>query len=118
MIVLWGLRRDGPLAAVAKALRKISADVEFLDQTRTAEFSLAKERRYIDWDLAGELGRLGRLRAQHVAELETLDNAAWTRTGRHGEHGEISIELYEAHVAAEEVDHLAQISRILAAPSG
>ena len=55
--------------------------------------------------------------AQHLAELEALDGAAWKRTGRHGEHGEISIERYETHVAAEEVDHLAQISRILTAPS-
>lgn len=79
--------------------------------------ALAEERRYIDWDLARELGRLDRLRAQHVAELAALDGAAWKRTSRHGEHGEISIERYEAHVAAEEVDHLAQISRILTASS-
>src|SRR5437870_4096495 len=40
MIVLWGLRRDGPLAAVASALAKATADAEFLDQAQTAEFSL------------------------------------------------------------------------------
>jgi glutathione synthase/RimK-type ligase-like ATP-grasp enzyme len=40
MILLWGLRRDGPLAAVASALAKSVADVVFLDQARTAEFSL------------------------------------------------------------------------------
>ena len=28
------------------------------------------------------------------------------------EHGELSVELYETHVAAEEVDHLAQIARL------
>jgi hypothetical protein len=27
--------------------------------------------------------------------------------------GELTVELYEAHVAAEEVDHLAQIARLL-----
>jgi hypothetical protein len=42
--------------------------------------ALAKQRHYLDLDLAGELTRL---------------------------------ELYEAHVAAEEVDHLAQIARLL-----
>jgi hypothetical protein len=33
--------------------------------------------------------------------------------GRHGEHGEVSVELYEAHVAAGEVDDLARIARLL-----
>jgi hypothetical protein len=37
----------------------------------------------------------------------------WARIGRHGEHGEMTVELYETHVAAEEVDHLAQIARLL-----
>jgi hypothetical protein len=53
------------------------------------------------------------LRRQHVAELEALDGPGWERTGRHGEHGELTVELYETHVAAEEVDHLAQIARLL-----
>ena len=75
--------------------------------------ALAEERRYIDLDLASELGRLERLRAEHLSELETLSGPGWQRTGRHGEHGEISVELYETHVAAEEVDHLAQIARLL-----
>jgi hypothetical protein len=30
-----------------------------------------------------------------------------------GEHGPVSVELYETHVAAEEVDHLAQIARLV-----
>jgi hypothetical protein len=29
------------------------------------------------------------------------------------QHGTMSVELYEAHVAAEEVDHLAQMARLL-----
>jgi hypothetical protein len=33
------------------------------------------------------------------------------RSGRHGQHGELTV--YETHVAAEEVDHLAQIARLL-----
>jgi hypothetical protein len=45
--------------------------------------------------------------------LERLDASGWERTGRHGEHGELSVELDERHVAAEEVDHLAQIARLL-----
>ncbi|HEY2308479.1 MAG TPA: DinB family protein [Streptosporangiaceae bacterium] len=96
------------LGRVRRMLAEDNPPLEPFDQA-----ALAQQRRYIDWDLAAELSRLGRLRAQHLAELEALEGAAWTRTGRHGEHGPISIELYEAHVAAEEVDHLAQISRIL-----
>jgi hypothetical protein len=45
--------------------------------------------------------------------LEALDGAGWQRTGQHGEHGELTVELYETHVAAEEVDYLAQIARLL-----
>jgi hypothetical protein len=42
-----------------------------------------------------------------------MDAPAWERSGRHGEHGELTVELYETHVAAEEIDHLAQIARLL-----
>jgi hypothetical protein len=52
-------------------------------------------------------------RRQHVALLEALDATGWERTGRHGQHGTMSVELYETHVAGEEVDHLAQIARLL-----
>ena len=56
---------------------------------------------------------LEQLRAEHLALLIELDGPSWERTGRHGEHGDLSVELYEIHVAAEEVDHLAQIARLL-----
>jgi hypothetical protein len=75
--------------------------------------ALAEERRYLDLDLEGELARLLQLRREHLAVLDGLDGAGWQRTGRHGEHGEMSLELNESHVAAEEVDHLAQIARLL-----
>jgi hypothetical protein len=45
--------------------------------------------------------------------LEVLEGSGWERTGRHGEHGTMSVEVYETHVAAEEVGHLAQIARLL-----
>jgi hypothetical protein len=48
-----------------------------------------------------------------LALLIGLDRPSWERTRRHGEHGDMSVELYETHVAAEEVDHLAQIARLL-----
>ena len=74
--------------------------------------ALAEERHYLELDLEEELARLDELRRQHLAELEALDGSGWARTGRHGEHGVMSVELYETHVAAEEVDHLAQIARL------
>jgi hypothetical protein len=75
--------------------------------------ALAEQRRYLDLHLEGELARLEELRRQHLALLEGLDGPGWERTGRHGQHGRMSVELYETHVAAEEVDHLAQIARLL-----
>ena len=75
--------------------------------------ALAEERRYLDLDLDHELARLEQLRRDHLAVLDVLDGPGWERTGRHGEHGELTVELYETHVAAEEVDHLAQIARLL-----
>jgi hypothetical protein len=63
--------------------------------------------------LEAELARLEQLRSQHLVVLDTLDAVSWERTGHHGEHGELTVELYETHVAAEEVDHLAQIARLL-----
>jgi hypothetical protein len=75
--------------------------------------ALAEERHYLDLDLNLELARLEDLRRQHLAVLEGLDARGWERTGRHGEHGTMSVELYETHVAADEVDHLAQIARLL-----
>ena len=75
--------------------------------------ALAEERRYLNLDLDQELARLEQLRREHLAVLEALNGPGWERTGRHGEHGELTVELYETHVAAEEVDHLAQIARLL-----
>jgi hypothetical protein len=71
------------------------------------------ERHYLDLDLNHELARFEELRRQHLAVLEGLDASGWEHTGRHGEHGELSVKLYETHVAAEAVDHLAQIARLL-----
>jgi hypothetical protein len=97
--------------AVARVRRMVAEVSPYLDPFDPE--ALAEQRRYIDRDLAGELGRLERLRAEHLTVLEPLSEAGWERTGRHGHHGEMSIELYETHVAAEEVDHLAQIARLL-----
>lgn len=74
--------------------------------------ALAEERGYIEMDLVGELARYQQTRAAHVADLEMLDPGQWRRPGRHEDAGDLSVELYEAHVASEDVDHLAQIARL------
>ena len=102
---------DTEAHAVARVRRIANEDEPVLEPFDQA--ALAVERRYLDLDVEGELRRLADLRAEHVALLEGLDDAGWTRTGIHGEHGRMTIERYETHVAAEEVDHLAQIARLL-----
>ena len=98
----WALRR------VKRMLAEQEPQLEPFDQA-----ALAVERRYLELDADDELARFERLRAEHLAILDGLDDAGWQRTGVHGEHGRVTVELYESHVAAEEVDHLAQLSRIL-----
>ena len=96
------------LARVRRMLAEQDPELEPFDQE-----ALAQERRYLDLDLEGELARLEQLRRDHLAVLDALDGPGWERSGRHGEHGELTVELYETHVAAEEVDHLAQTARLL-----
>lgn len=96
------------LGRVRRMLSEDSPELAPFDQE-----ALAEERRYLELDLEGELVRLEQLRRDHLAVLEGLDGPGWQRAGRHGEHGELTVELYETHVAAEEVDHLAQIARLL-----
>jgi hypothetical protein len=93
---------------VRRMLAEDNPQLEPFDQE-----ALAIQRHYLELDLQAELVRLEQFRSQHLAMLDTLDAGDWERTGRHGEHGELTVELYETHVAAEEVDHLAQIGRLL-----
>lgn len=102
---------DSDERAAARVRRMLAEDDPALpgyDQT-----ALAEERRYIAMDPAEALERFERLRAEHVALLEGLDDAGWRRTGVHGEQGPVDVELYEMHGAAEDVDHMAQIARLL-----
>jgi DinB superfamily len=111
IIEVVGHLADTEERALTRVRRMLGEDNPLLEPFD--QKALAEQRRYLDLDLRGELDRLEELRRQHVAELEALDGPGWERTGRHGEHGELSVELYETHVAAEEVDHLAQIARLL-----
>jgi hypothetical protein len=96
------------LGRVRRMLAEHKPHLEPFDQE-----ALAIQRRYLDLDLQVELARLEQLRGEHLAVLEALDARGWERAGQHGEHGAVTVELYETHVAAEEVDHLAQVARLL-----
>jgi len=112
IIEVVGHLADTEERALGRVRRMLAEDTPYLEPFD--QEALAEQRRYLDdLDLNQELARLEQLRREHVAVLEALDAPGWQRTGRHGEHGEMSVELYETHVAAEEVDHLAQIARLL-----
>lgn len=75
--------------------------------------ALAVDRDYIGMDLAEQLARLRELRSAHVALLEGLDGAAWSRAGHHGEHGRVTVQQLTAHSAGEDGDHLGQIAALV-----
>jgi hypothetical protein len=74
---------------------------------------LAAEHRYIELEIAPALDRFERLRADHLAALETLGDAGWRRVGRHEENGRMTVQLQAAHIAGEDGNHLAQIARLI-----
>jgi len=75
--------------------------------------ALAEERGYLSMPLEREFARFEALRAEHVALLESLDDAGWRRIGRHSEHGPITVQQLTAHSGGEDMDHLAQIARLI-----
>jgi hypothetical protein len=111
IIEVVGHLADTEERALDRVRRMLAEDHPQLEPFDQA--ALAVQRRYLDLDLQAELARLEQLRGQHLAVLDGLDAPGWERTGQHGQHGAMSVELYETHVAAEEVDHLAQIARLL-----
>lgn len=75
--------------------------------------ALAIERRYNEMDFDEALERFERLRAEHVALLESLDGEAWQRRGTHTEQGPMTIQTFESHSVGEDSDHMAQIARLI-----
>ena len=73
---------------------------------------LAVECAYIDAPIVPTLRRLEDTIAALVADLSAHNDAGWERTDWHAEHGAVNIAVYLAHVAAEDVDHLAQTARL------
>jgi hypothetical protein len=74
--------------------------------------ALAIERDYIAMPIEPALQRWEDTIVTLIADLEALDGAGWQRIGRHAAHGAMTIADYVAHVASEDVDHLAQIARL------
>jgi hypothetical protein len=77
--------------------------------------ALAVERRYMEMDPEEALERFEQIRREHLGVLEGLDEAGWSRRGTHAEQGPMDVLLYEHHVAGEDVDHMAQIARMVPA---
>lgn len=77
--------------------------------------ALAVERAYVTMPIEPTLRRLEGTIATLIGDLDALDDEGWERTGRHEAHGRMSIAVYLTHVAAEDVDHLAQLARLCAA---
>lgn len=71
------------------------------------------ERGYAGDDLRAALAAFSRHRAAHVAALRALAPDGWGRAGTHDEWGRITIENHTIHMAAHDVQHLAQIARAL-----
>lgn len=98
----------------ARALERIRR-MRDEDEPSLAAFdpeALAIERAYIAAPIEPTLNRLEDTIAALIIELSALDTAGWERTGQHEAHGRVSIATYLAHVAAEDVDHLAQLARL------
>jgi uncharacterized damage-inducible protein DinB len=74
--------------------------------------ALAIERAYIAAPIEPVLQRLEDTINTLLVDLCALDDACWERIGTHAAHGQVSIAQYLAHVAAEDVDHLAQLARL------
>lgn len=99
--------------AHARVARMLAEDTPYLPAFDQDE--LAEQSRYIEREPAAELDRYDRSRQRHLALLTSLSAQAWQRRGVHQAAGEITVATYELHVGAEDVDHLAQIARALAA---
>jgi uncharacterized damage-inducible protein DinB len=77
------------------------------------EAALAEERDYRSSRLSDVLDRFAETRRQQIAQLESLADSDWARSGLHEEVGEITVEALVAHMAAHDVNHLAQIAQVL-----
>ena len=111
IIEVVGHLGDTEERAVGRLQRMLAEEEPFLpayDPNR-----LAEEHRYLELEPGPSLDRFERLRADHLAALETLDDAGWRRTGRHEEDGQMTVQQQAAHIAGEDGNHLAQIAHLV-----
>lgn len=98
------------LARIRRMLDEQRPELPGYDQEQ-----LARDRRYIELEMGAELDRFAALRGETAGVLERLDDDGWRRVGIHSEHGPMTVEAYVSHLAGEDVDHLAQIARMIPA---
>ena len=96
------------LARIQRMLSEEEPYLEAFDQEQ-----LARDRGYIEFDLGTELDRLESTLVALEALLLSLDEAGWARTRRHEEHGVMSVSAVYEQCEPEDVDHLAQIARLV-----
>jgi hypothetical protein len=97
--------------AVERARRILGEDTPFLPGFDHEQ--LAVDSDYRRADLAQTVQAYCDLRASHIQLLTDLEPGAWHRSATHEVHDRMTLLEYEVHVAAEEVDHLAQLARAL-----
>lgn len=103
--------RDVEQHAVQRVRRMLTEDTPHLPAFDHEEY--VRSGNYADLPLGSTLDEYVELRRSHLDVLAGLDPDGWQRPGHHEVHGPVTVASYEVHVAAEEVDHLAQISRLL-----
>ena len=80
--------------------------------------AMAVERAYQQEDLAEALGALQASRARFVSFLSALTPEQWQRTGVHPERDSFTMTDAAMQVGLHDLDHLEQITRVLASQSG
>ncbi len=78
--------------------------------------ALVTEREYSKQDLGEVYEALNKTRQSFIAWLETLDEAAWARTGVHPEAGDYTLLEQVVQVVTHDLDHLEQLARVLGLP--
>lgn len=108
--VVWHLRD-----AEARALERMRAMRDRQSPFLTAydQAALARDGRYAERDVDMAVSEFAALRETAVAELAALSPAQWDREGRHEEIGTITIFNHAIHMAGHDLNHLAQLSRLV-----
>jgi hypothetical protein len=81
--------------------------------------ALARDGRYAERAIDSGVREFAALRNTMLQELRALPSKAWDRTGSHEEVGTITILNQAIHLLGHDLNHLAQLARLLApAPVG